>query len=59
MDGIAQRNLEPTAVDVADELPIGVARHRRHRFPARTESVRARYAVTSWRSWLRRRHGRG
>jgi hypothetical protein len=23
--------------------PVGVARHRRHRFPGRTESVRARY----------------
>ena len=43
MDGTSQRNLEPTPVDVADEVMLGVARHRRHRFPARTESVRARY----------------
>ena len=31
-----------SAEDGADVL-IGVARHRRHRFPARTASVRARY----------------
>ena len=43
MDGTSQRNLEPTPVDVEDEVMLGVARHRRHRFPARTESVRARY----------------
>ena len=43
MDGTEQRNLEPVAVDARDELVVAVARHRRHRFPARTESVRARY----------------
>ena len=43
MDGLSQRNLEPAAVDARDELVIAVARHRRHQFPARTESVRARY----------------
>lgn len=29
--------------DDEDVSPAGVARHRRHRFPGRTESVRARY----------------
>lgn len=29
--------------DEEDVAPVGVARHRRHRFPGRTESVRARY----------------
>jgi hypothetical protein len=43
MDGLSQRNLQPAAVDARDELVVPVARHRRHRFPARTESVRARY----------------
>ncbi len=43
MDGTPQRQLEPVTVEVQDELMVGVARHRRHRFPARTESVRARY----------------
>ncbi len=43
MDAKSQRNLEPAAVDGADVLVAAVARHRRHRFPARTESVRARY----------------
>lgn len=43
MDGMSQRHLEPALVDAPDELVVGVARHRRHRFPARTESVRARY----------------
>ena len=43
MDGTPQRQLEPVTVDVRDELMVGVARHRRHRFPARTESLRARY----------------
>ena len=43
MDGTSQRNLEPAAVGDEGELVVGVARHRRHRFPARTESVRARY----------------
>ena len=43
MDGTSERNFEPTPVDAEDEVMIGVARHRRHRFPARTESVRARY----------------
>ena len=32
-----------TAPDGVDGLGGAVARHRRHRFPARTESVRARY----------------
>ena len=32
----------PTGQEGA-ELLVGVARHRRHRFPARTASVRARY----------------
>ncbi len=44
MDGKSHRNLDGSApVVVPDELVVGVARHRRHRFPARTESVRARY----------------
>ncbi len=43
MDGMSQRHLEPAPVDGRDELIVGVARHRRHRFPARTESLRARY----------------
>ena len=43
MDGTEQRNLELAQVDAADEVVIRVGRHRRHRFPARTESVRARY----------------
>jgi hypothetical protein len=43
MDGMAHTNLEPAPVDAEVELTVGVARHRRHRFPARTESVRARY----------------
>ncbi|MDP9431736.1 MAG: hypothetical protein M3P91_03195 [Actinomycetota bacterium] len=43
MDGTSRRELELPAVDGLDELAAGVARHRRHRFPARTESVRARY----------------
>jgi len=43
MDGMAQRRLEPARGVARDELVVGVARHRRHRFPARTESVRARY----------------
>ena len=43
MDGTSQRNLEPAPVDAEDALVVGIARHRRHRFPARTESVRARY----------------
>ena len=34
--------LVPSAED-GSQLLVGVARHRRHRFPARTESVRARY----------------
>lgn len=32
-----------SSAEGAHELLAGVARHRRHRFPARTESVRARY----------------
>jgi hypothetical protein len=44
MDGRSQQHLEPAPVDARDEIVVGVARHRRHRFPARTESVRARYA---------------
>ncbi len=44
MDGTGHGELEPTPVDGRDELVVAVARHRRHRFPARTESVRrARY----------------
>jgi hypothetical protein len=43
MDGTEQRSLELAQVDAADEIVIRVGRHRRHRFPARTESVRARY----------------
>jgi hypothetical protein len=43
MDGTKQHNGELAGPDAADELVVGVARHRRHRFPARTESVRARY----------------
>ena len=43
MDGTSERNFEPAPVDAEDALVVGVARHRRHRFPARTESVRARY----------------
>ncbi|MDP9432446.1 MAG: hypothetical protein M3P91_06985 [Actinomycetota bacterium] len=43
MGGTAQSSLEPALVDARDELVVEVARHRRHRFPARTESVRARY----------------
>ena len=42
MDGTAQQDLVRAPVDAVD-LVVGVARHRRHRFPARTESVRARY----------------
>ena len=43
MDGTPQPDLGLAPVDVEDEVMLGVARHRRHRFPARTESVRARY----------------
>ena len=43
MDGTPQPDLGLAPVDVPGELVVGVARHRRHRFPARTESVRARY----------------
>lgn len=43
MDGMSERDHERAADDVRDELVVAVARHRRHRFPARTESVRARY----------------
>jgi hypothetical protein len=44
MDGTAQRNLDELAtMDTRDEPVVAAARHRRHRFPARTESVRARY----------------
>lgn len=45
MNRTTSRDLEPLpAVPVkgVDEVAAGVARHRRHRFPARTESVRAR-----------------
>ncbi len=49
MDGTAQVDLgspvaaaQAVALDGPDQ-PVAVARHRRHRFPARTESVRARY----------------
>jgi hypothetical protein len=43
MDGTSKRDLELPAANDVDEFAGGVARHRRHRFPARTESVRARY----------------
>ncbi len=46
MDDTSRRNLVPApvaSVEGVEELAVGVARHRRHRFPARTESVRARY----------------
>ena len=43
MDGMSERHHERAADDVRDERVVAVARHRRHRFPARTESVRARY----------------
>ncbi len=43
MDGTSQRDLELASVAEGEELAVEVARHRRHRFPARTESVRARY----------------
>ena len=45
MDGTSKVFQLPSVapVDGVDELSAGVARHRRHRFPARTESVRARY----------------
>ena len=45
MDGTSKEFQLPSVapVDGVDELSAGVARHRRHRFPARTESVRARY----------------
>ncbi len=35
--------LPVSAGEEGAELLVGVARHRRHRFPARTASVRARY----------------
>ena len=43
MDGMAQQHIERASAAARDEQVVGVARHRRHRFPARTESVRARY----------------
>lgn len=51
MDGSANGQVGPAGTVVplpqggAEEevLPAAVARHRRHRFPGRTESVRARY----------------
>jgi hypothetical protein len=49
MDDRAQGDLgfpvpaAPAAVPDGLDQPVAVARHRRHRFPARTESVRARY----------------
>ena len=46
MDGTAGRTGELGSVAAAEEgvdVLVGVARHRRHRFPARTASVRARY----------------
>jgi hypothetical protein len=43
MDGTSRPKHEPAAVDDVGDVVAGVARHRRHRFPARTESVRARY----------------
>jgi hypothetical protein len=42
-DMTCSEELAPAAVDDGIEALAGVARHRRHRFPARTESVRARY----------------
>ncbi len=46
MDETSAGATEPpqvSSVEGADVLLVGVARHRRHRFPARTESARARY----------------
>ena len=43
MDGTSQRKREPPPLHARGELMVGVARHLRYRFPARTESVRARY----------------
>jgi hypothetical protein len=46
MDETAGRTGELGSVAAAEEgadVLVGVARHRRHRFPARTASVRARY----------------
>ena len=46
MDELSGRMDESAPVPSAEEdaeLLVGVARHRRHRFPARTASVRARY----------------
>ena len=43
MDSTSQQDLGLAQVDAEDQLVVAVARHRRHRFPARTESVRARY----------------
>ena len=46
MDKPAGRMGESGSVAAAEEgadVLVGVARHRRHRFPARTASVRARY----------------
>ena len=43
MDGTSEQDLVLAPVEAEDGLVVAVARHRRHRFPARTESVRARY----------------
>ena len=43
MDSTSQQDLGLTPVDAEDQPVVAVARHRRHRFPARTESVGARY----------------
>ncbi len=44
MDGTSGRDGDQLpAAEGVYELAVGVARHRRHRFPARTESVRAWY----------------
>ena len=43
MDGTSEQDSARAPVQARDELVFAVVRHRRHRFPARTESVRARY----------------
>ena len=46
MDEMSRQMTELTPVPAGEQgadLLVGVARHRRHRFPARTASVRARY----------------
>ncbi len=43
MDGTSNERFSQRQGAAPDGLDGAVARHRRHRFPARTESVRARY----------------